>query len=123
MQLVMTFSSALFTLCLWLPSRSPLPITMYAALFGFSSGGMISLVPALVVQISDIRTIGVRTGTLFAMISTAALLGNPVGGSFITRNAGEYWGLQAFAGGMMLAGSCFYAAARVRLAGWGWVKV
>lgn len=39
-----------------------------------------SLAPALIAQISDIRQIGVRTGSMFMVVSVAALVGTPIGG-------------------------------------------
>lgn len=38
-----------------------------------------SLVPSVVAQISDIRQIGVRNGTVFFIVSIAALTGTPIG--------------------------------------------
>ncbi|KAI9788212.1 MAG: hypothetical protein M1816_007064 [Peltula sp. TS41687] len=116
--IVTSYFSAIVVLAVWLPANSNAAIIVFAALFGFGSGSFVSLVPALVAQISDVRMIGVRTGTLFAIISTAALFGNPVGGRLVTHNHGDFWGLQVFAGTMMAAGSTFFLAARVKLAGW-----
>lgn len=82
-----------------------------------------SLAPALVAQISDVRQIGLRTGTLFATISIAALVGNPIGGQLITAEHGSYRHLQIFAGVMLFAGSCIFAAARVSLQGFKLAKV
>jgi hypothetical protein len=46
----------------------------------------------------------VRTGTLFAIISIAALISNPIGGALITRWNGDYTGLQIYCGVMTFAG-------------------
>ncbi|KAF6219295.1 hypothetical protein HO133_005120 [Letharia lupina] len=40
------------------------PYILFAAFYGFSSGAFVALAPALIAQISDIRQIGVRTGTM-----------------------------------------------------------
>ena len=115
--IVTTFISAALVLALWLPSRGNVPIILFVAFYGFSSGAFVSLAPALIAQISDIRQIGVRTGTMFAITSVAALVGNPIGGALITEEHGEYTHLQIFCGIMMVAGACSYVAARSSLVG------
>ncbi|KAL8998459.1 MAG: hypothetical protein Q9169_002496 [Polycauliona sp. 2 TL-2023] len=110
--------SALLVLCLWLPARGNVPYILFAAFYGFSSGAFVSLAPALVAQISDIRQIGVRTGSMFAVVSIAALVGNPIGGALVSREGGAYWALQVFCGVMMGAGSIIFVAARWSLVGW-----
>lgn len=96
--------TGVITLALWLPATGNAPIILFAALFGFGSGAFVSLLPSMLAQISDVRQIGVRTGTVFAIISIAALISNPIGGAIITRWHGSYTGLQIFAGVMCTGG-------------------
>ncbi len=116
--IIMCFLSCILVLGLWLPSRGNVPIILFAAFYGFSSGAIVSLAPACVAQISDIRKIGVRVGTMFATISVAALVGNPIGGALITAERGGYTHLQIFGGVMMFAGGSVYVGARASLVGW-----
>jgi len=109
--------TAVLVLAMWLPSTGNAPIITFAALYGFGSGAFVSLAPSLIAHISDVRQIGVRTGTLFAIISIAALISNPIGGALISRWDGKYTGLQIFAGVMMVAGSILLVASRIRLGG------
>jgi predicted MFS family arabinose efflux permease len=111
MIVVNTFS-AVIVLALWLPSRGNVPIILFAALFGFSSGAFVSLAPSLVAQISDIREIGVRNGSLFAAISVAALTGSPIGGALVTADNGGFTYLQIFCGVTMAAGCALFLASR-----------
>lgn len=120
--IVTSYASALLVLCLWIPATSNAPIIVFAVLYGFTSGAFVSLAPALIAQISDIRQIGMRTGTMFAVISIAALTGSPIGGELNKRNNGSYKTLQIFCGCMMIAGSTFFLAARISRAGWKVVK-
>ena len=115
--IVTSFLSAILVLALWIPSRGNVPIILFAALYGFSSGAFVSLAPALIAQISDIRQIGVRTGSMFAIVSIAALVGNPIGGALVTHEHGGYTHLQLFCGIVLFAGACFFVAARVSLVG------
>lgn len=112
-----SFLSTTLVLALWLPARGNVPYILFSAFYGFSSGAFVSLAPALVAQISDIRQIGVRTGSMFAIISVAALVGTPIGGALVSDEGGNYLHLQIFCGIMMLAGSVVFVASRWALVG------
>ncbi|KAI9723733.1 MAG: hypothetical protein M1812_001033 [Candelaria pacifica] len=120
--IVMSYFSAIIVLALWLPSRSNAAIIIFASLYGFGSGAFVSMAPAVVAQISDIRKIGVRTGTLFGIISIAALTGNPIGGALIIHDKGGFTSLQIFGGVVMMVGSSIFVVARVSLVGFKLVK-
>lgn len=60
---------------------------------------------------------------MFAVISVAALCGNPIGGALVSREGGAYCGLQVFGGVMMAVGSVVFVGARWSLVGWKVVKV
>jgi len=108
---------------LWIPGTllahgSVAVYVIFSLLYGFASGAFVGLVPALLGQISpDITKIGVRQGVLFTCISLATLTGSPIAGAILSRQHGSYWGLQAFAGGAMVASLLFLVAARIVLAG------
>jgi MFS family permease len=110
--------SAVITLAMWIPgAKDTGAIIAYALLFGFSSGGFIGLGPTLIAQISDIRQIGVRTGTAFAVQSFGALTGSPIAGAIVASQGGkDYLGLQLFCGLTMLVSVFIFIAAR-------WVQV
>ncbi|KAK7736717.1 hypothetical protein SLS53_006927 [Cytospora paraplurivora] len=111
--ILITGLSAIITLAVWIPAHdSTAAIVVFAVLFGFSSGGFISLSPALIAQISDIRQIGVRTGTAFAVQSFGALTGSPIAGAIVIAQHGDYLGLQLFCGLTMAAGMVVYVVAR-----------
>lgn len=110
--IITTIVSAIIVLGLWIPSHENITILLFAVGFGFSSGAFISLSPALVAQLSDVRQIGVRIGTNFFIVSFAVLTGNPIAGAIITRNDGHFTGLQIFCGTTMIAAAAAYLAAR-----------
>jgi MFS family permease len=114
---VMNYLSAILILAVWLPTHGNAPIIVFSSLYGFTSGAFVSLAPSLIAQISDVRKIGVRTGSMFALTSIAALFGNPIAGAIVKHNHGSFWGVQVFAGIMIAVGSCFFVAARVSLKG------
>ncbi|KAE8308544.1 major facilitator superfamily domain-containing protein [Aspergillus transmontanensis] len=116
--------SSIFVLALWLPGQDQATAIAFAALFGLSSGTYTAISPALVAQISDIREIGTRSGTMYACMSVAALTGSPIGGALISAAGGSYWKLQVFTGIMLAMGTIFYITARMHLAkGKLWIKV
>ncbi|KAK1593465.1 major facilitator superfamily transporter [Colletotrichum navitas] len=113
-----TLVSAVFCLGLWIPGKNNAAIIVFLVVFGFSSGGFISLVPACIAQISDIRQIGVRTGTAFAVQSFGALTGSPIAGAIVASQGGSYLGLQLFCGLVMLASVFVFFCARTVQVGW-----
>jgi len=121
--IITTSLSTLLVLALWIPAKTNTGIIVFAALFGFTSGTFVSMAPALVAQISEVKQIGVRTGTSFFIISIAALTGNPIAGELVTRNEGGYLYLQVFCGCTMFVGCSFILAARNAQAGWVWKKL
>ncbi|KAL0783656.1 hypothetical protein CaCOL14_001562 [Colletotrichum acutatum] len=80
-------------------------------LYGFVSGGMVSLPPATIANLTDdLSEYGTRMGMGYTIASFGALIGNPIGGA-AQRPQGntaadvqrEFQGTWIFAGGFMLA--------------------
>jgi MFS family permease len=115
LMIICTGMSGVITLALWLPGQSNAATICFAAVFGFFSGGYVSLTPALVAEISSIQDIGLRTASLFFFVSIAVLAGSPIGGALIDENGGSYSHLQIFAGSMMCAGSLLVLGVRLLL--------
>lgn len=121
--IIITFISALFCLVIWIPVKDTAGILVFAIIFGFSSGGYISLAPTLIAQISDIRQIGTRVGMAFAIQSLGALTGSPIGGAIVSAQHGSYLGLQLFCGVAMLVGAFAICVARYIQVGFKLVKI
>ena len=117
MMIIITFISALFCLAVWIPVKDTAGILVFTIIFGFSSGGFISLGPTLIAQISDIRQIGTRVGTAFAIQSLGALTGSPIAGAIVKAQNGDYLGLQLFCGCAMMTGCAIFLAARFMQSG------
>jgi predicted MFS family arabinose efflux permease len=110
--IVLSTLTGIFCLGLWIPGTSNAAIIVFILIFGFTSGGFISLAPTLIAQISDIREIGTRTGTAFCIQAIGALIGSPIGGAIVAAQGGEYLGLQLFCGIAMLVAAGIYVVAR-----------
>ena len=107
------FISAVFILGLWIPVKNAGGIIAFVVIFGFSSGGFISLAPALISQITtDLSQIGTRLGGVFAIQSIGALIGSPIGGAIEAAQDGDYLGLQLFCGFCILVGTFIFMGAR-----------
>lgn len=109
--------SAVVSLALWIPGKSSAAIIVYAVIFGFSSGGFISLSPALIAQISDVRQIGIRTGIAYAVQSFGGLTGSPIAGAITSSQNGAFLGLQIFCGVVMSVSVVIYLFARTTQVG------
>ncbi|KAF4629096.1 hypothetical protein G7Y89_g9054 [Cudoniella acicularis] len=107
-----TVCSSILVLALWLPSRGNVPILIFSGFYGFFSGAFVSLGPAVIGQISEIKQIGVRTSTVYAFVSIAALTGSPIAGALVSRKDGQFQYLQIFCGVTMVVGAALFVAAR-----------
>ena len=106
------YATGIFTLALWIPGNNDGSIIAFAALFGFSSGAYVSLIAALVAQISPPREIGFRTGLVFLVSSLPGLTADPIAGAIIAHT-GSWLGLKIFAGVFCLVGTTFVVGSKV----------
>jgi MFS family permease len=118
MQSLWCLVAAILVLALGLPASGNAAYIAFAALYGFASGAFVSLLPAQIAHISKVEQIGIRVGVVFACISFAGLVGNPIAGAIVAKNHGQYWGLNVFAGVMLLAGASIYVVMRMYIAEW-----
>ena len=114
---IMASFTTIVILGLWLPATGNAPIILFAALFGIGSGAGIGLTPALCAGISPIKDIGVRTGTVFAISSIAALTGSPLGGRIIADSEGSFKYTIVFSGVSCAIGTALFVAARITIGG------
>lgn len=121
--IVMSCFTTVLILALWLPATGNAPIIVFAALFGIASGAGIGLTPALCAQVSPIKEIGVRTGTVFSISAIAALTGSPIGGQIIVDSHGSFRNTIIFGGTSCAIGTALFAITRINLAGAKMAKV
>ncbi|KAI0468232.1 monocarboxylate permease-like protein [Xylaria cf. heliscus] len=104
--------SAIITLALWVPGNTTGTTIGFGAIYGFTSGGFISLIPAIIAQISDLREIGTRSGVLLLVGSLGSLTGSPIAGAIVSAQNGGYLGLKLFNGFTLLLGAIFLILSR-----------
>lgn len=117
MMILMSTLTTVLILGLFLTGTSDAPIIAFAALFGITSGAGVGLAPVLCAHVSPIQDIGVRTGTVFAFASFAALTGSPIGGQIITNSNGQFQNTIIFGGVSCAIGTGLFVLARITLAG------
>jgi MFS family permease len=92
-------------------------IIVVSLMIGFFTGALLSLIPAIIVQLSPNRSvIGNRMGMAFGAASFAVLIGPPVSGNLVDNHG--YHTAFAFAAAMMVAGASILVASRVCFGGW-----
>ena len=110
--IIHTLLGGIFNLAIWLPARSNAPLIVFAALYGFTSGCTFSIVPAMVATLGDVRKLGTRNGSLYAVSAVGVLIGSPIAGSISNSQHGGFSGLIIFAGVTILAGVGFALLSR-----------
>ncbi|KAJ7499971.1 major facilitator superfamily domain-containing protein [Mycena latifolia] len=108
----------------WVAARSTGGILAFNAVFGFASGGYVSVLPAGIASLSaDSQNIGLRLGMAFFCASFFWLASAPIQGALIKLH-GTYWPAAVFSGSAVLAGVALMVVARglvVRRTGRMWV--
>jgi MFS family permease len=115
--IINTFFCGIFVLAVWLPSHSNAPIILFSILYGFASGCTFSIIPAMVASISDIRKLGTRVGSLYAVSAVGALIGSPIAGAIVIKQGSGFEGLIIFSGVGLLIGTGLAVASRQALVG------
>ena len=95
----------------WIPTSSLAGLIVFSILYGFFSGGFISLGPTVVVSLSpSLDVVGNRMGLLFGPCSIGLLIGSPIAGEIL----GEGWlNLQTFCGAMIAVATASLLGARI----------
>lgn len=123
MMILTTGLSTILVLAIWLPARGNAAIIVFTALYGFTSGSFVSLGPALVAALCDVREIGVRSGVMFLLVSFSALTGNPIAGALLGDGRDNFDALMTFCAVVMGLGTVLFVASRWSLVGFKWAVV
>jgi predicted MFS family arabinose efflux permease len=111
-----TSITALLAFC-WIAVNSTAGTIVLSLLYGFSSGGFVSLPPVVMAAITkDLRSYGTRLGMFFAIVSVGLLIGTPIGGA-ILGDTNSYLGVQLFSGACLIVCSIIVLWIRVMRSG------
>lgn len=98
-------------------SKSMASIIVVGVLYGIFSGALVSISPAIAMQLSPNRAVvGNRTGMAFSAVSAAMLIGPPVAGNLLDNHG--FSAAFAFAGAAGVVGALILALSRVCHGGW-----
>jgi predicted MFS family arabinose efflux permease len=108
------FCTGILLLC-WISIKSNASIIVFAALYGFFSGAIISLMSPCIAHLAPSpRDIGTYLGMGMAVISLAGLIGTPITGALIDRYT-SYTPAAIFSGVSCLVGASLVFVTKVTL--------
>ena len=109
---------------IWIACTTTGSLVVFALIFGFCSGAILSLPNVIIVTIlsPSLAVAGGRMGTSFCLASLGLLVGTPVSGA-ILRDTGSYIGLQVFAAVFLMTAASLTALSRVYKVGLGVTKI
>ncbi|KAL4785995.1 putative monocarboxylate transporter [Aspergillus varians] len=114
--------TGILLLC-WIAMSSNASIIVFAGLYGFFSGGIVSLMSPCIAQVTPSpNQIGAYLGMAMAVIGLAGLTGTPICGALLQRY-GSYTQAAVFSGVVVLFGAFLVVMARVHLRAGVLVKV
>ena len=83
---------------IWIGIKTLGSTIVFALLYGFFSGGFVSMPPVAIVTLTkDMRKLGTRMGQCFFISAFGLLTGTPVSGAILS-NSGSWLGVQLFSG-------------------------
>ncbi|KAK7529475.1 MFS transporter [Phyllosticta citribraziliensis] len=120
---MVTAGSAITLLAFWLPLSfhpSNAGIIVFAVVYGFVSGGFVSLCSPCVIALVDgrLEDLGVKFGLGCICLALGALVGLPVLGAVRDNLNGSFHGLIGVAGAVMGLGAICMCMTRVKKGGW-----
>ncbi|KAJ5351327.1 Major facilitator superfamily domain general substrate transporter [Penicillium brevicompactum] len=106
--------AGILLLC-WIATSSNASIIIFSVLYGFFSGGIVSLISPCIAQVTPSPDqIGTHLGMSMAIIGLAGLTGTPICGTLLERY-GSYTQAAVFSGVVMLVGAFLVTVARFNL--------
>lgn len=103
---------------LWFPAGSSKPMLfVFAALFGFTSGSNLSLIPPCVGQLCETKNFGGHYATAMMFASFGTLTGAPIGGALL--GTGNDWKALIIFSGLSYTVALFcFGTLRILVTGW-----
>lgn len=109
-------ATSLLAFC-WIAVHNTAGIIVLSALYGFWSGGFVSLPPIAIMTITkDFSKLGTRIGQAFFICAIAVLIGTPIGGA-LRNTTGSYLALQLFCACSLAVCTIIYLALRIMRSG------
>ncbi|KAJ5994029.1 MFS general substrate transporter [Penicillium sp. IBT 35674x] len=98
----------------WIGIHNEAGAVVFACLYGYASGAIVSLPPTIVARLSpNMATVGTRMGMCFTFAGTGLLIGNPIAGALLDLENAVFWKAQIFTAVMVVTGSAFFMVLRL----------
>ncbi|WFD45012.1 hypothetical protein MPSI1_003688 [Malassezia psittaci] len=97
----------------WLGVDSVAGIVVFAILYGFATGGYVSLPTPCVTRItSNLHEVGARVGMCFLFAGAGILIGSPIAGALVDLETGSFWKAQLCCAMLLLSSTLCFIGAR-----------
>ncbi|WFC98810.1 hypothetical protein MYAM1_001542 [Malassezia yamatoensis] len=98
----------------WMGVHNVPGIVVFAILYGFSTGGYVSLPTPCVTSITpNLHEVGARVGMCFLFAGLGMLIGSPIAGALVDIEAGSFWKAQLCCAMLLIGSSLCFIAARL----------
>ena len=100
----------------WMGVDSVAGICVFAVLYGFFTGGYVSLPTPCVTSITEnLHEVGARVGMIFLFAGLGMLVGSPIAGALVDLNTGTFWKTQVCCAMLLVGSALSFVTTRVLL--------
>ncbi|KAJ5680021.1 hypothetical protein N7536_011160 [Penicillium majusculum] len=98
----------------WIGIRNEAGAIVFACIYGFSSGAIVSIPPTIVARLTpNVSIIGTRLGMSFTFAGTGLLIGNPIAGALLDLEHAVFWKAQLFSAITLVVGTILFMWTRL----------
>ncbi|WFC93384.1 hypothetical protein MBRA1_000004 [Malassezia brasiliensis] len=100
----------------WMGIESIGGICVFSVLYGFTTGGYVSLPTPCVTSITaNLHEVGARVGMTFLFAGLGMLIGSPIAGSLVDLDTGSFWKAQLCCAMLLVGSASSFVCARLLL--------
>ncbi|KAJ5731852.1 hypothetical protein N7493_003333 [Penicillium malachiteum] len=93
----------------WMGIHNEAGAIVFACIYGFASGAIVSLPPTILLRLSpNLAIVGTRMGMVFTCAGLGLLIGNPIAGALLNLEQAIFWKAQLFCAIMVVTGLFFF---------------
>lgn len=108
-----SFSAAVLAFA-WIGIRNEAGTIVFAILYGFASGAIVSLPPTILARLtSNMSILGTGMGMSFTFAGLGLLIGNPIAGALLDIEGRVFWKGQLFSAVMVVVGTGLFLSLRI----------
>lgn len=107
----------------WMGIESVPGICIFSVLYGFATGGYVSLPTTCVAGLTkDLHEVGARVGMSFLFAGLGMLVGNPIAGALVDLETNSFWKAQLCCAMLIIASTFCFLLARLSITKEFWAK-